>query len=279
MCGALVAAAAALTTHIARGEEVAVGAAALRELVESTDFRVRANAAVFLGRTRPLGAREALERALGDAHPAVRAAAAAALGSLGDPAALGTLERRLAGESSASVRAQIQSTVEVLRRAAAAPAALVDARRQIAPGARFVVRLGNMRNGSGVRGDELRRVLHAATRSRARALHGAAVVDGDGAGVLQLATGQHLPVVTLDGLLSRLTESTAEGSVQVNARVEFAMRREQELRGVLSGAATTFGSGQGISDQGRRQLQDDAVDGAVQSALRGAEQGLFVAAR
>jgi hypothetical protein len=134
-----------------------------------------------------------------------------------------------------------------------------------------------MRNGSGIRGDELKRVLHAATRSRARALRGAAVLEGDPT-TLE-AGARHLPMITLDGVLSRLTESIAEGSVQVSARVEFAMRREQELRGVLSGAATTFGSGQGISDQGRRQLQDEAVDGAVQSALRGAEQGLFVAAR
>ena len=68
------------------------------------------------------------------------------------------------------------------------------------------------------------------------------------------------------------------GSVQVQARVEFAVRREQTLRGTLSGAATTFGSSPTLSDQGRRSLQDDAVDGAVQSALRGADQGLMVAA-
>jgi len=76
----------------------------------------------------------------------------------------------------------------------------------------------------------------------------------------------------------QVTESRVEGSVQVQARVEFAVRREQTLKGTLSGAATTFGSGQVISDQGRRQLQDDAVDGAVQSALRGADQGLMIAA-
>jgi hypothetical protein len=248
-------------------------AAALRDVIESTDFRVRTSAALFLGRMRPPGARETLERALADTHPAVRVAVASALGALGDPAALPALERRLSIEAAPGVRAQIQSTLGQLR---AAPAAQSAGRHGLSPDARFLVRLGTMRNNTGIRGDELRRVLHEATGSRARALRGADV-DTDGS-MLEQAAARHLPVITLDGLITRLTESRADDAVQVHAMVEFAMRREQELRGILSGAATTFGSTQTLSDQGRRRLQDDAVDGAVQSALRGAE-GLAVASR
>jgi hypothetical protein len=134
-----------------------------------------------------------------------------------------------------------------------------------------------MRNGTSVRGDELRRVLQRAAHSRARVLKGAAVVDSEA--LLAQARERHLPIITLDGALQALTESRVDDSVQVQARVEFAIRREQTLRGTLSGAATTFGSSPSLSDQGRRQLQDEAVDGAVQSALRGAEQGLMIAAR
>jgi hypothetical protein len=61
--------------------------------------------------------------------------------------------------------------------------------------------------------------------------------------------------------------------------VEFTVRRDQTLRGTLTGAATTQASGPAMSDEERRQLQDDAVEGAVQSAMRGAEQGLIVASR
>jgi hypothetical protein len=247
-------------------------AGAIRDLTESSDFRVRVSAALFLGRTRPAGAREALERALSDPHPAVRVAAATALGSLGDAAAVAALVRRQGVEQSASVKAQLQSSIDQLRTAAAQQNA-----GQLAPGVRYVVRLGAMRNPSGVRGEDLRRVLQSAARSRARALHGVAMVDGDAA-LLAQAVERHLPVLTLDGSVMQVTESRVEGSVQVLARVEFAVRREQTLKGTLSGAATTFGTGQTISDQGRRQLQDDAVDGAVQSALRGADQGLQIAA-
>jgi len=251
-------------------------AGALRDLTDSSDFRVRVSAALYLGRTHPVGAREALEHALSDAHSAVRVAAASALGSLGDPTAIAALARRASTEPSESVKAQLQSSIDQLRRGAAVDQPSGDSHK-LGPNVRYVVRLGSMRNPSGVRGEDLRRVLQSAARSRARALHGTAIVDAD-AGLLAQATERHLPVLTLDGSVMQVTETRVEGSTQVQARVEFAVRREQTLKGTLSGAATTFGSGQVISDQGRRQLQDDAVDGAVQSALRGADQGLMIAA-
>jgi hypothetical protein len=249
-------------------------AGALRDLTESSDFRVRVSAALYLGRTHPVGAREALEHALSDAHPAVRVAAASALATLGDSAAIAALARRQSTESSASVKAQLQSSIDELRRGVATDS---DATGKLSPAVRYVVRLGAMHNPSGVRGDELKRVLQIAARSRARGIHGAALVDADAA-LLAQATARHIPILTLDGSVMQVSESRVSGSVQVQARVEFAVRREQTLKGTLSGAATTFGSSQTLSDQGRRQLQDDAVDGAVQSALRGADQGLAIAA-
>ncbi len=250
-------------------------AGAMRDLAESSDFRVRVTAAVYLARTRTPGAREALERALNDAHPAVRAAVATGLAALGDPGAVPALARRAAVEPSASVKAQIESSIERLRSGVASgqPDAATS---RLGGNVRFVVRLGVMRNPSGVRGEDLRHVLQSATRSRIHAVRGAAV-DADGSLVAQ-ALQLHLPVLTLDGSLTQVTEAHVASNVQVQARVEFAVRREQTLKGTLSGAATTFGSGPTLSDQGRRQLQDDAVDGAVQSALRGADQGLTMAA-
>jgi hypothetical protein len=254
------------TAHISPAEDG--GSTAVRELEQSPDFRVRVNAALVLGRRSARGAREVLERSLGDAHPSVRSAAATALGALGDAMALGALERRLSIEPSESVKAQLRVTIERLRSASQPP---------LSPEVRFVVRLGTMRNAAGVRGDEVRRVLHDAARARARALRGAAVIESD-ASLLQQAAERHLPVITIDGNVTQLTESRVAGNLEVQARVEFTVRHDQTLKGTLSGGATTFGSGPSISDQGRRQLQDDAVAGAVQSALRGVEQGLMVAA-
>jgi hypothetical protein len=251
-------------------------AGALRDLAESPDFRVRVSAALYLGKNKSPGALEGLTRALGDANPTVRVAAAAALGALGDPAAVGPLTRRLSSESSASVAAQIHSAVDRLQHGVTSEQAPVDDGRTLAPNLKYVIRLGAMRNPSGVRGDDLKRVLKDAAAQRAHGLKGVAVVDGD-ASMLAQASQRHLPVLTLDGSLTQMLESRVAGTVQMQARVEFAIRREQILKGTLSGAATTFGSSPQITDVSRRKLQDDAVDGAVQSALRGADQGLIAA--
>lgn len=250
----------------------------MQELAHSNDFRVRVNAAVLIGRAHPSGALEALERALDDGHPTVRVAAAEALGVLGDPSALPPLGRRLASEPSASVRAQIRASIAQLRGGGAPTDAIADdASARPAADVRCVLAIGTMRNATGVRGEELRRVLAEAARNRARVLRGIALAH-DGAASLRQAAARHVPIITLDGNVTQLTEARVGGSLQVHASVEFTVRRDQTLRGTVSGAATTFGSGPAISDEGHRRLQDDAIDGAVESALRGAEQRLIVAA-
>jgi hypothetical protein len=248
---------------------------ALRELTRSPDYRVRVSAAATLGRTRPAGAREALEIALNDKHPAVRTAAANALAELGDPLSLGALEQRLASETSPSVKAQMQSAIQQLQRGVTADQG--EARRRLGSNVRYVVRLGAMRNSTGIRGDEMRTVLHDAIRSRARALKGGAVVPDGDSSLLSQASGRRLPIMTLEGSLTQLAESRITGGIQVQARVECLVRRGQILKGTLTGGATTFGTSPTLTDLGRRRLQDDAVDGAVQSALRGADEGLLVA--
>ena len=258
-------------THPTRSDEAS---AALHELEASPDFRVRVTAALLVGRARPVGAREGLEHALGDTHSAVRAAAAAALGTLGDPQALAALRRRFPTDPSASVQAQIKATIDRLASAQASDPEPSDG----VPETRFVVRLGTMRNRTPVRGDEVRQVLFESAKARSRALRGAVVLDADSPAAYA-AGSRRLPVIALDGSVMQILESRAGGVFQVQARVEFTLRHDQTLKGTLSGAATTLGSGATMSDQARKELEDAAIDAAVQSALRGAEQGLIVAAR
>src|SRR5580698_2879636 len=252
------------------------GSGFVQELASSADFRVRVSAALQIARGKPPGAREALEAALSDSHPAVRVAAAEALGTLGEPAAVPALREHLGSDPSPSVKAQIRATLDRLR--GVLPAAVTSQGHELGADVRCVVVLGAMRNPSGTRGEELRQVLSDAARSRVQALHGVLLSDADGP-LLQQAAARHIPVLVLDGSVSAVSESRADGNVQVRARVEFTVRRDQTLRGTVSGAAITFGSGPTLSEPSRRRLQDDAVSGAVQSALRAADQGLIVAAR
>jgi hypothetical protein len=138
--------------------------------------------------------------------------------------------------------------------------------RVLGPNVRFVVRLGSMRNSTGIRSDEMLGVLQGAARSRVRMMQGAAVVAEGDAALLRQASARRVPIVTIEGSLTRLAESSAAGGVQVQARVEFLVRRGQLLKSTLTGGATTFGTTPTLSDLGRRRLQDDEVDGAVQRA-------------
>jgi hypothetical protein len=241
------------------------------ELTSNPDFRVRVTAALTLARTKPPNARANLERALDDAHPAVRAAAAAALGTLGDPAAIPALERKASSESSGSVKAQMRATIDSLRNrgggAGGGGASIGNAK--------YVLQLGAMRNNTNVRNDQIGSVMRSAAKSRAASLTGAIVMDGTDPAIVQQAAARKIPILTLDGQLTVLQQSPARAGVSFQAQVEFSVKKypEQSLQGTMRGAATTTGDPKHTD-----QLQFQAVDGAVESAMRQADRGLMAVA-
>lgn len=247
---------------------VAEDTSAARRELASPDFRVRVSAVLALGKTHDASLRVPIEQLLADPNPAVRSAAAAALGVLGDPAAVAALDGAQARESSASVKSQMVSNSDALKRILTLQ------------GVQVIVQIGNMKNGSGVRGDQLADVLRGSAGVRARTMTNVLVAGPQDAALLRRAADKHVPVMLLDGLITRVVEGQASGNVTVQAQVEFSMRKipDQTLKGTLTGAATSVGS-PSANPVRLSQLQDQAVDGAVESALRGADRGLVVAAR
>jgi HEAT repeat protein len=246
-------------------------AAATHDITGADDFRLRVSAALLLGKSRPEGARPLLEQALSDTHPAVRLAAAAALAAYGDPAAIVPLQRH-ADDASASVRAQIQTSVAALRKGS----------QGSWQNARYVVQLGNMKNGAGIRGEQPSGVLRSAARAHAAALPGAVVTDGPSPELLVEAAHRHVPVLALDGSIQRLTRGQKDRDLLVMAEVEFSLRRmpEQSLKGTLSGSATSIGSTSALANPASvLQLENQAIDGAVESAMRDAAPGFEKAAK
>ena len=258
-------AAAVVTAHAAIADDLSVPK---REIAASSDFRVRMASALALGRSHDPSVRPALEQALSDSNAAVRTAAAAALGALGDPAAVPAIERAKAHEVSASTRAQMESTIASLNR------------RATLQGVQLVVQIGTMRNGTGVRGADVADVLRSAATSRARGMHNVAVATPEDSSIVARAADHHVPVVLLDGSVTRLTQVSRMNVVTCSAEVEFIVRKipDQTLRSTLSGSAAAMGSG-ATSGRGVASLQDQAIGGAVESALQNASEGLLVAAR
>jgi hypothetical protein len=239
-----------------------------RELTDSPDFRVRVQAALRLGRSGP-GARPELENALHDAHPAVRAASALALGNIGDPASIPALERAVRAETSPSVKTAMKETIDKLRNSGNVKATGNGAGPVSLTGARYVVQLGSMHNISGMRGDDLDGVMRQAARSKAGTIKDTVVVDGTDPGVVRTATEKRIPVLQVDGNLIKLTQQVGtDGAVVISAKVDMSIRKlpGQTLKGTVSGNASTSGGGR-VNGQAMQELQNRVVGGAVESAM------------
>ncbi|MDB4943497.1 MAG: hypothetical protein JWP97_3031 [Labilithrix sp.] len=245
------------------------GAARDRELTESPDFRVRVQAALRLGRASDAATRAAarpdLEAGLRDTHPAVRVACAVALGGLGEGAAVPALQQAMKTESFASVKSAMKDSIEKLTKGGPSGAGAAGDGASNVERAKYVVQLGAMRDGTGQRGD-VGVIMRGAARARAGTIKGAMVLDAADSSVLKRAGERKIPVLLVDANLTRLSQSTAkDGGVVVSAQVDLSIRRipQQTLRGMVSGNA----SASDVTTRGITELQNRAVNGAVESAM------------
>lgn len=230
---------------------------AFRDLATATDVRARVAAAETLGKSKNPGARPALEKALANPQPAVRSAAAAALATLGDARAVGALKSASSSESTSGVKAQMDQAIKRL----SAPVTKT----------KFLVALGRIDNKSGVTSPTVVSELKDATRSRIAQVPGVELLD-DGADLGAEAKRRKLPVFKIDGSLTQLAKRTGSDGVGFAARVEYLVRKmpEQTLKATMSGAAQALADEKQV--RGARellQLQQDAVSGAIESALKG----------
>lgn len=242
---------------------------ALDELVsqlrEGKDFRVRVQAALQLGRSMDAGALPPLLAALEDENASVRAAAVAALESLGDQRAIVPLrEHRL--DRSEAVRKQIKATLTEL-----------EAQVQNAPRPKVLVKLGMMKNGSGVKSKRIESDLALASRQKLNELPGIKVL-GEG----EDGAGRQTPVVMVTGNVEQLRAAREGSSIVYTAKVEYVLHTmpDQSIAAKVSGSASAQASEQEASDQTRSaQLRKDVLEAAIASALRRAPPALLAAAR
>lgn len=238
-------------------------------LKNGSDFRVRVQAALELGKSKSSAARLPLESALDDDNAAVRAAAAAALKVLGDKKSIPALERHQKDESPA-VRSQVKATLAALR-ARSKPGG--DAPK-------VLVKLGKMKNGKGVRSRRHLSMLAKASRERFAELPGVAVIDDaeDAA-----SNGKKkVPMVMVTGQLRKLRTSREGSAVVFSASVEYIIHRmpEQSIQGTVSGSASTKASASEAKDKRKSaELENIVVAAAIESAVRRAPEALAAASK
>jgi hypothetical protein len=247
-------------------------ASAFRDLATAQDFRLRVTAALALGKSRSPGARPALEKALGDPHQAVRTAAAAALGTLGDAAALPALRAAFARESVPVVKSQMEGSIARL----AGPANARPAGK-----AKFLVAVGKIENKSGVNLPSLVGAFRTSTRARVAQVAGVEVL-ADGADPVAEGKSRNLPALAIDGSLTKLTQQQGKGDIGYAAGVEYLIRKmpDQTLKGTMKGAAAAVADAKQVKGQEQlSQLQLDALAAAVDVALKNASPTFEAAAK
>jgi len=233
------------------------------QLKHGADFRVRVSAALQLGKSLNPGASQPLEAALDDGNASVRAAAAAALKNLGDVSALATL--RAHSDKSDAVRAQVASAIKSLEEEATSPKIKV------------LVKIGIMKNGSGVRSPKIESELADSSRRKLNALPGVRVLPEDAA-----QQPSDLPTVMVTGKISELSASREGSSIVYSASVEYVLHTmpEQSIAAKVSGRASATASEREANDKAKSaELRRSVLEAAIASALKRAPPALMAAAR
>jgi hypothetical protein len=233
------------------------------QLQHGADFRVRVAAALQLGKSLNPGASKPLEDALDDPNASVRAAAAAALKNLGDVSALGPL--RAHTDKSDAVKAQVSSAIKSLEEEATS-----------GPKTKVVVKIGIMKNGSGVKSSKIELELADSSRRKLNELPGVRVLAEGG------AEPDNVPMVMVTGKISELKASREGTSIVYSASVEYVLHTmpEQSIAAKVSGRASATASEQEANDKGKSaELRRSVLEAAIASALRRAPPALMAAAR
>ena len=246
----------------------------IEQLKSAPDFRVRISAALQLGKSLTGDAALPLEAALDDGNASVRAAAAAALKNLGDQAALAALKAHRSDKSEA-VRAQVVAAIKSLEE------------EQISgPKPKVLIKLGIMKNASGVKSKKIESELADTSRRKLNELPGVRVLAADGSGPgtdpSSSAKPSKVPMVMVTGNVSELTASREGRAITYSASVEYVLHTmpEQAIAAKVSGRASATSSEQDFGDSVKlAELRRSVLEAAIASALRRAPPALLAAAR
>jgi hypothetical protein len=234
----------------------------VHQLARSSDFRLRVQAALQLGKSKDTRATRPLVKALDDKDVSVRAAAAAALKTLGDPEALPALrDNRL--DRSPIVRRQVKESIIALETRMKA--------------VRVLVQVGSMKNRTPRAERGVAVVLDQASRKTLQSIEVVNVV-GDADETMELARRRNLPAIMMTGSVRKLDAESSGSSVTYTAKVEYILHRmpEQAIAGKVSGSASARATAAEMKDQRRRdKLREQVLFAAVESALRRVQPALL----
>jgi hypothetical protein len=206
----------------------------------SDDFRVRASAALALGTSNDDGAVQPLCQALSDPNDAVRSAVAAALGRLARPSSVGCLKARLAGDSSAGVKSQIQKALDAIAANGGGPGAPAGPPKMV-PNAKFYVALSSVANASGRAQADVDRIVLAAVRGKLDSLakYQVAPANESADAARAVVARRNLTAYYLSLAVDKFDYS--DGNLRVRVRVAVSSYPGKDLKGEVPAGITQTG--------------------------------------
>lgn len=257
--------------------------ALVRLLETSTEFRVRTQAALSLGRTTGgSSVVQALVRALADSNPSVRGAAATALGSVGDSASVAALQRLTASSQPAAVRTAATQAITAIQRRSGGSTSSTGTTTTTTPAttltappssgsSRYYVGVGAPGTRASRITPELLRHARSVLVSQVNAIDGVEVAPENESNSAATAVLQRrsLAGVFIDCSIVS-ADATANGT-RVAVSVVVGTYPGRDMRAILNGAATVPGASGPEADRA-------AIEGAVRGALRNLPQAMRSAA-
>jgi hypothetical protein len=226
-----------------------------RAVVEDSNYKVRVQAALVLGKLGDTRAVQPLIKALGDQNKTVRGIAASALGQLGDAAALEPLRGLLRRESDAFVRGQIEKAVAAL---GAGGGGAGGPKR----GAKIYVNFGAFVGGVKSAGPEASKILHEAL---SRELGKIPIVT-----LTLNPADQHnfgksgMSGFYIDGNITRLEDTSAGGGSETSCDVKVMVARWPQKSIIMwtnAGASVQSGSRPRDRENARRECLESSARG------------------
>lgn len=208
----------------------------LVDRLKADDPRVRASAALALGTSNDNGALQPLCQALSDPSDAVRTAVAAALARLGRANAVDCLKPRLASESSASVKSQIQKAIDTL--SAGGGGSVTPA--QVA-NAKYYVSLSPVANATTRQQADVERLVLGAIRAKLASLGKYQLAPaGESADAARaVISGRSLKAFYLSVSVDKFDYS--DGNLRVKVRLAVSSYPGKDLKGEVPAGVTQTG--------------------------------------
>jgi hypothetical protein len=238
----------------------------IKLLQGSSQFRVRAQAAISLGTVESSSTTmAALSAALKDVHPAVRAAAASALGRIGDASSLSAL-RALERDVEEPVRSAARASIERLANAQP-PAQKEPTPTEVGPVLYYVA----VAEPSATRVASLDHAALGKARNfikeRVGQIQGVVVAPDseDSQTAERVLKKRRLKGFYIDSSIVSI-EKKQGGATRVAVSVIVATYPGRDMRAIMQGAATVTGAGD--------QAYGQAMEGAFTGALRQLSQAL-----